>query len=50
VEVQAASLLITIIQTPDITDRHRESTASFADVDDAIDAVRIFLSRYAAHR
>ena len=47
VQVQAASVLITVIQNPDITDRHQETTTSFAEVNDAVEAVRRFLSGFA---
>lgn len=50
VQVQAASLLITVTQTPDITDRHTETTASFVEVHDAVEAVRTFLGGFAAPR
>ncbi|WP_127509667.1 hypothetical protein [Actinoplanes solisilvae] len=48
VQVQASSLLITVLQTPDIASRRGETTASFTEVDDAVRAVRKFLERYPA--
>jgi hypothetical protein len=50
VQVQAASLLITVVQTPDVSSRHGETTTSFADVDTAIEAVRTFLGGFSAPR
>ncbi|MEU4423277.1 hypothetical protein AB0F81_21840 [Actinoplanes sp. NPDC024001] len=47
VRVQAGALVITIIQTPDITDRSAETTASYAEVNDAVEAVRAFLGGFA---
>ena len=48
VQVQTASLLITVVQTPDVSGRHGETTKSFADVDAAVEAVRTFLGRFMA--
>jgi hypothetical protein len=46
VQTQASSLLITVIQTPDITSRYGETTASFTEVNDAVEAIRGFLARF----
>lgn len=46
VQTQASSLLITVIQTPDITSRQGETTASYTEVDDAVEAIRTFLERF----
>ena len=48
IEAQAASVLITVIQNPDIESRHTEVTSSFSEVDRAVDAVREFLVRFTA--
>jgi hypothetical protein len=48
VQPQPASLVITVIENPDISDRQRETTRSYSDVNAVVDAVREFLGRYGA--
>jgi hypothetical protein len=50
VQRQAASLLITVIETPDISGRCGETTTSFSDVDSAVDAVKEFIVRFTMPR
>ena len=48
VQTQASALLITVVQTPDITSRDDETTASYTEVGDAVEAIRRFLDRFPA--
>lgn len=50
VQVQASSLLITVVQTTDVTSRFGETTASFTEVDAAVEAIRTFLGRFPVAR
>lgn len=47
VQPQPAALVITVIENPDISNRQRETTRSFSDVNAVLDAVREFLGRFA---
>jgi hypothetical protein len=46
VQPQSASLVITVIENPDISSRHGETSRSFSDVTAALDAVREFIGRF----